>query len=339
MSEPSAASGAKSLTDRMVAALPRRRKRYISADPELRGHYVRVPPQGPCVFAAVARSPYGKQVWATLGTADVLTIEPAREQAREAIKRIKAGLPAFEPPPVQPDTVADVCAGWLKRHVEAKELRTGGELTRVLEKYVLPHWRDRALHDIRRSDVAALLGRGRGQARPMGGRSGVGGAGLRVDAGSPPATTITSHPSSRACGASRRRPASAAASCPTTSWCACGKRPKQAGGLRCLRPAFAIDGAAAREARDHEVVVDLDGDVWTIPTAAAREGQPRCAQAAAAGHEGAWAAAAHGGQPVCLSRSRRRPARRLFATAMPASWRFVASAILRCTTCDAARAA
>ena len=108
------------------------------------------------MFAAVARYD-GKQVWTTLGTADVLTIEQARDQARAAIKRIKAGLTAFEAPPVQPDTVADVCAGWLKRHVEAKGLRTGGELERQLERYVLPHWRDRPFTAIRRSDVAALL--------------------------------------------------------------------------------------------------------------------------------------------------------------------------------------
>jgi integrase len=157
MSEPRRRQRRKVLTDKQVASLVRKRKRYTLADPEQRGHYVRVPPQGPCVFAAVARSPYGKQVWATLGTADVLTIEQARDKAREAIRRIKQGLPAFEPPPVQPDTVADVCAGWLKRHVEAKELRTGDELRRVLERYVLPHWRDRPFTAIRRSDVAALL--------------------------------------------------------------------------------------------------------------------------------------------------------------------------------------
>ena len=39
-----------------------------SADPEQRGLYLRIPPEGPIVFAAVARDPYGKQVWATLGT-------------------------------------------------------------------------------------------------------------------------------------------------------------------------------------------------------------------------------------------------------------------------------
>jgi integrase len=158
MTEPSHRQRRRLLTDRMVAALPRKKKRYILADPEQRGHYVRVPPQGPCVFAAVARY-YSKQVWATLGTADVLTIEQARDKAREAIRRIRQGLTPFEPPPVQLDTVADVCAGWLTRHVQARSLRTGRELKRVLEKYVLPHWRDRPFMELRRSDVAALLDR------------------------------------------------------------------------------------------------------------------------------------------------------------------------------------
>src|SRR5262245_56412531 len=117
MIEPTRRQRRKTLTDRMVAALPRKRKRYILADPELRGHYVRVPPQGPCVFAAVARY-HGRQVWATLGTADVLKIEQARDKARDAIRRIKQGLAAFEPPPVQPDSFASVAENWLKRHVE-----------------------------------------------------------------------------------------------------------------------------------------------------------------------------------------------------------------------------
>ena len=80
MTEPSRRQSRKTLTDKQVADLPRKRKRYIVADPEQRGHYVRVPPQGPCVFAAVARSPHGKQVWATLGSADVLTIERRQGQ-------------------------------------------------------------------------------------------------------------------------------------------------------------------------------------------------------------------------------------------------------------------
>jgi integrase len=148
----------RTLTDRMVAALPRKRRRYVVTDPEQRGMYVRVPSQGPCVFAAVARSPYGgKQRWATLGTADVLKIEQARDKARAAIRRIKEGLPAFEPPPVKPDSLRAVAENWLKRHVAAKKLRSRPSIERLLRKLVYPHWAGRDFDSLRRSDIAALL--------------------------------------------------------------------------------------------------------------------------------------------------------------------------------------
>jgi integrase len=66
-------------------------------------------------------------------------------------------LEPFEAPPVKPDTVADVVATWLVRHVEAKGLRRGDEMRRLLEKHVVPVWRDRAFAEIKRSDIAALL--------------------------------------------------------------------------------------------------------------------------------------------------------------------------------------
>src|SRR6516165_7056657 len=87
------------LTDQQVATLPRRAKRYNYADPEMRGHYLRVSPDRatPISYAAVARDPGGKQIWATLGTTEALGIEQARELARVAIRRIKAGEPTVEP--------------------------------------------------------------------------------------------------------------------------------------------------------------------------------------------------------------------------------------------------
>ena len=145
---------AKRLTDKGVDALARRAARYVVSDPELRGHYVRVSPNGPKVFAAVARGPYGKQVWATLGTTADLNIEDARERARKAIRRIKDGLPAFE---ARPESVAEVAENWLRRHVEQKKLRTGDEYRRVLNRYILPKWKDRIFVELRRSDIAALL--------------------------------------------------------------------------------------------------------------------------------------------------------------------------------------
>lgn len=147
----------KTLTDKMVAALPKRAQRYTHADPELRGHYVRVMPSGANVYAAVARDPYSKQIWATIGSADVLSIEQAREKARITIGRIKAGLPAFEPPPVRTDSVEDVAGNWLERHVEKNQLRTAAEIRRLVQIHILPAWADRPFADIRRTDIANLL--------------------------------------------------------------------------------------------------------------------------------------------------------------------------------------
>lgn len=147
----------KTLTDKGVEALKPRASRYAFPDPELRGHYVRVQPSGVKAFVTVARAPSGKQVWTTLGTVDVLGVDEARDQAREAIKRVRQGLPAFEAPPTQPDSFQQVAENWLKRHVKAKKLRSEREIRRTLEKYVYPRWADRDFISIRRSDVAALL--------------------------------------------------------------------------------------------------------------------------------------------------------------------------------------
>jgi integrase len=149
----------KTLTDLMIAKLKPVSKRITMPDPELRGHYIRVTPKGAKSFVAVARNPGGKQVWATLGSADVLSIAEAREQAREAIQRIKAGEPAFEPPPTKPDSLKDIAENWLQRHVRAKGLRTEPEIARILKKYIYPVLQDRDFEGIRRSDVTALLDR------------------------------------------------------------------------------------------------------------------------------------------------------------------------------------
>ena len=134
-----------------------RAARYSFPDPELRGHYVRVTPGGVKSYVVIARdSASGKQVWATIGGADLLSVTEAREKAREAIKRIQAGQPAFATP-LKAETFADVSEQWLKRHVQAKGLRSEGEVTRLIKAHVYPAWRDRPFLDIRRSDVARLL--------------------------------------------------------------------------------------------------------------------------------------------------------------------------------------
>src|SRR5262249_44813925 len=124
-------------------------------DPELRGHYVRVQPSGKKSFVAVTVDPdSGKQVWHTIGAADVVSINDARKRARKALERVREGLPPVE---TKAATFATVAANWRARHVDAKALRSGKEIVRMLDRHILPAWRHREFVGIKRSDVAALL--------------------------------------------------------------------------------------------------------------------------------------------------------------------------------------
>src|SRR5512139_315494 len=117
----------KTLTDRGVAALKARPKRYAFPDPELRGHYVRVQPSGAKSFVTVARSPEGKQIWTNIGAADVLSIDEARKKARKAIERVRDGLPAIETS--TKNSFESVAENWLARHVRVNGLRSEKEIT------------------------------------------------------------------------------------------------------------------------------------------------------------------------------------------------------------------
>jgi integrase len=142
----------KSLSDAAIAALKPRPKGYTVPDPELPGHYLRVRPTGAKSFVAVARAPHGKQLWHTIGSASLYTIGEARGMARDAIKAIRAG--ADRSPSEAFEAVA---AQWLKRHVDAKGLRTRDAITRCLDNHLLPAWSGREFIGLRRADVAKLL--------------------------------------------------------------------------------------------------------------------------------------------------------------------------------------
>ena len=117
------------LTDEQIRKLPRKTKRYTLADPELIGHYLRVPARkskAPITFVAVARRE-GKQVWTTLGTTDTLRLAQARERARRAIGRVQHA-----------HSVAAAAEDWLKRQVRAKGFRTVRERERIVEGHIIP---------------------------------------------------------------------------------------------------------------------------------------------------------------------------------------------------------
>jgi integrase len=147
----------RTLTDKQIAALPRKAQPYFFPDPELVRHGVRIRSTGPGTFTVITRDIFGKQKWIKVGSTDAMTIAEAREKARTVIKRVAAGDDAFEPPPIRPDSVGDVVESYLKRHVEARRLRTSDEVRRIVGRYILPVWRDRPFAELKRSDVAKLL--------------------------------------------------------------------------------------------------------------------------------------------------------------------------------------
>jgi integrase len=116
-------------------------------------------PSGHKSFVALARGPTGKQVWATLGECQTLSLEEARQAARSAVRRIKDGqlakLIAEQPRAVT--TFSEVLDVFLVRHVDKYALRSAAEIRRIFRVYVLPRWANRSLPSITRGDVARLL--------------------------------------------------------------------------------------------------------------------------------------------------------------------------------------
>src|SRR5262245_27775933 len=158
---------ARNLTDKGVQALRVRDKMYAHPDPALPGHYIRVRPSGSKMFVAVTRDPRGKQVWTTIGSTALYSIEEAREKARDIIKRIKAGKDK-----AGPQSFEAIAKQWLHRHVDTRGLRTANQIRSILHKHILPEWGGREFESIRRGDVAALMDkvedgvkRGKGGAR------------------------------------------------------------------------------------------------------------------------------------------------------------------------------
>jgi integrase/DNA-binding CsgD family transcriptional regulator len=146
------------LTDASVDRLKPKRKRYAKSDPDCRGHWIRVEPSGSKSCYAMAYDPNGKQIWARLGPFNAIEggLKGAREKARKAIARIKAGLSPSEAPSAQGQTFRQAGELWMKLYVEKKELISKPKKERMLEKVFYPRWENRAFESIRKSDVNAL---------------------------------------------------------------------------------------------------------------------------------------------------------------------------------------
>jgi integrase len=142
------------MSDKGVAKLKRRRKRYAVPDGELRGHWIRVQPSSTKSYWTVARDPNQKQIWSYVGPCDAMTIEEARAKARGMLTRVRAGLPAIE---AKGETFDAVIAEWRKRYVEGKKLRTGDKMLSLINRHISTELRARVFTEIHREDITALL--------------------------------------------------------------------------------------------------------------------------------------------------------------------------------------
>jgi integrase len=95
-----------------------------------------------------------------LGLYPYLKLKEAREKARQFLADPQKALAQGDAGSFQ-----EVAENFLKRHVQANQLRSQPEIERCLNKYILPaptaipgqSWKDRPFRELKRADVAALL--------------------------------------------------------------------------------------------------------------------------------------------------------------------------------------
>lgn len=146
--------------ERAVATARPAAKRQVIFDGATTGLALIVTPKGKMSFSIVARDPAGKQVWKRIGDPAQMTVAKARQEAAEAVARVKAGEAAVlppEPPEAAPESFQSVVDNFLIRHVDKQAFRSAREMKRIFRVYVTPKWKDRVFTELKRGDVARLL--------------------------------------------------------------------------------------------------------------------------------------------------------------------------------------
>jgi integrase len=144
----------KRLDDAGVEKLKPGPKRVTLADPELRGHYIRVTPNGAKSFWVVARDPSGKQHWKLIGSPP-MKIADARQKAIATLQAIRCSAPT----PADDASFEGVAGQWFQRHVLKNNHISERQTSRWLKKHIVPAFAGMNFVDVRRKDVTALLDR------------------------------------------------------------------------------------------------------------------------------------------------------------------------------------
>ena len=150
------------LTAKAVEAIKPATARREVPDALLPGLYLLVQPSGARSWAVRYRH-NGKSRKLTLGPCPALDLKAARELGAKALRSVAEGRdPAREKQarPVHPDSVEDVVAQFIERHVRRNyRPKPAKEAERLLRVHVLKAWRGRTIGDITRRDVRDMLDR------------------------------------------------------------------------------------------------------------------------------------------------------------------------------------
>jgi integrase len=140
-----------------LAADPRRDAEYF--DTEVPGLCLRVTKRGVKTWSILYRTRNGGRLRRlTLGRASLVSLAEARDSAREALRAARAGAdPAADKRQARvAETIGDLVTAYIEQYAKRKK-RSWREDDRMLRAEVLPAWKRRAIADITRRDVRALL--------------------------------------------------------------------------------------------------------------------------------------------------------------------------------------
>lgn len=153
------------LTRRALAAIETPAKPVVFWDADIAGLGLSVRPSGARSWVVRYRAGAGgrtgtlRQV--VIGNPETMTPEQARSAAKDMLANVRLGAdPAAERAEARAaDTIAEIAAEWLSRHVEPKRKEATAKLYRaVLDTHILPAVGSRKAVTLTRSDVAKLHG-------------------------------------------------------------------------------------------------------------------------------------------------------------------------------------
>jgi integrase len=158
----------KTLTLKAIESLPAAEggKRYDVLDAVVPGFGVRVMSTGRKSYFLLARFPGQKNpTRRTIAPVGRIELSQARETARGWLSELVAGVDpakrAAEQALVDAQAASKsfeaISSEFLEKHVRRHGLRSGNETERIINRELLPHWKEHAFEDIRRSDVSTLL--------------------------------------------------------------------------------------------------------------------------------------------------------------------------------------